>query len=260
MTRLLKGGWMCAGVLLLFASFLPGAVSAQRGVDDFRAKLEKWVETQRIISEERSDWEAEEQSLRDTRDLLKQQKAALETEITELEESNTASDEERRDLLLDRGDHQRASRALEDEIRAMEESVLKLAPRLPAPLQKKLELLLVQIPEDPEKVNVALGQRLMNVLGVLAQAEKFNSTATFVGETRAIGGEQPVQVRTLYWGLGHAVYVDARGEAAGIGRPSDEGWKFTDDPKLADRAKLLLDIYEGNVDTIEFVSLPVEIQ
>ena len=31
-------------------------------------------------------------------------------------------------------------------------------------------------------------------------------------------------------------------------------------PDLADDTKLLLDIYEGNVDTIEFVSLPVAIQ
>jgi hypothetical protein len=95
---------------------------------------------------------------------------------------------------------------------------------------------------------------------VLAQAEKFNGTATFVGETRAVGGDQKVQVRTLYSGLAQAVYVDSHGETAGIGRPGAEGWEFTVDPELADDAERLLDIYEGNVDAIEFVRLPVEIR
>ena len=34
----------------------------------------------------------------------------------------------------------------------------------------------------------------------------------------------------------------------------------TDDPELADDAKRFLDIYEGNVDAIEFVRLPIEIR
>ncbi len=234
--------------------------SAQTRVDVFRARTEQWVETRQLISQEKSDWEAEKEILEATRDLLAQQREALEAEIAELEESNLASDDERRDLLLERGDYQRKNRALEQRIRGMEERVLELAPRLPEPLQERLQLLLVQIPEDPAKVNLPLGQRLMNVLGVLAQAEKFNGTATFVGETRAVNGdEQKVQVRTLYWGLGQAVYVDSQGSVAGIGRPSEKGWTFSHDPDLVDDAKLLLDIYEGNVDVIEFVNLPVEI-
>ena len=102
---------------------------------------------------------------------------------------------------------------------------------------------------------------MMNVLGVLAQAEKWNGTATFVGETRAVGDSgQKMQVRTLYWGLGQAFYVDAQGETAGIGRPGPEGWEFTNQPALAGDTELLLDIYEGNVDRIDFVGLPVEIR
>ncbi len=251
---------VAAAALALAAGALAPSAQAQNRVDDFRVKMSKWVETRQLISQEQSDWEAEKETLRATRDLLAQEKEALQVEIEELEASNTQTDEERRDLLLRRGDYQRAARALEDEIRAMEEAVLAVGPQLPEPLQKKLELLLVQIPEDPENTDVPLGQRLMNVLGVLAQAEKFNGTATFVGETRAVEGDQKVQVRTLYWGLGQAIFVDAQGRTAGIGRPGPSGWEFVNDPELVDEARLLLDIYEGNVDAIEFVPLPVEIQ
>ncbi len=249
-----------AVVLTLLVVGVSQAAPPGAGVSDFRAKMEKWVETRQLISKERSDWAEDREMLRSTRDLLKREKEALEAEVAEFEETATVADEERRQLLLQRGENQRASLALEEEIRHMEEQVLALAPRLPEPLQAKLEPLLVQIPEDPEKTSQRLGQRLMNVLGILLQAEKFNTTATFVGETRATDGEQQVQVRTLYWGLGQAIYVDAQGRSAGVGRPGPDGWEFTNDPDLAGDAQLLLDIYEGNVDTIEFVDLPVQIQ
>ena len=236
----------------------PGRAPGE-GVGDYRAKMEKWVETRRILSEERSDWQAEQESLRATRDLLTQEKKALQEDVQELEASNSQSDDERRDLLLQRGDFQRSAQALEQKIRGMEEETLAIVPQLPEPLQKKLQPLIVQIPDDPDKTDVQLGQRLMNVLGLLAQTEKWNGTATFVGETRAVDGSQKVQVRTLYWGLGQAIYVDAQGRTAGVGHPGPSGWEFTNDPDIADAAQRLIDIYQGNSDAIEFVSLPVTI-
>jgi hypothetical protein len=245
----------------LFAvAMLTGVASAAAGADvaDFKTKLSKWVETRRILSEEKADWDADRATLEASRDLLRQQKKSLEADIAELSESSTAADDERDSLLVEREEHQLANQALEAEIRGMEASVQALVPRLPEALQRKLEPLLVQIPEDPDATRTALGQRLMNVLGVLAQAEKWNGTATMVGETRAIGaGEQKVAVRTLYWGLGQAIYVDSQGESAGIGRPGPDGWVFSDAPDLADGARTLHDIYEGNTDRIEFVALPV---
>lgn len=256
-------GALAAGLTVAIASVpsVSGASTSDAGeaVGDFRAKMEKWVETRQILSEEKSDWQVEQESLRATRDLLDQEKKALEAEIQELEASTTESDDERRDLLLERGDFQRSDLALAERIRGMEEQALAVVPQLPEPLQRKLEPLLVQIPDDPETTRLQLGQRLMNVLGLLAQAEKWNGTATFVGETRAVEGGQKVQVRTLYWGLGQAVYVDAQGHTAGIGHPGPAGWEFTNDPDLVAPARRVLDIYEGNSDAIEFVPLPVVI-
>ncbi len=237
----------------------PAALGSER-ISSYRSKMEKWVETRQILSQERSEWEVEREMLKATQRLLREQKEALAEEIQELEQGATAADDERRELLLARAELQRSSQVLADEIRAMEVGILELAEQFPPPLQEKLEPLLVQIPEDPDKTRLKIGQRLMNVLGVLAQAEKFNGTASFVGETRPLEDGRKVSVRTLYWGLAQAFFVDTQGETAGVGSPAKGGWVFRNDPDLADDAKLLLDIYEGNVDTIEFVGMPVEIQ
>ena len=249
-----------AAGLVLTACFAAPA-RAQSSVDDFRAKVENWVETRQILSEEASEWEVGRETLQATKKLLAQQQESLAAQVKELDETSSAADDERTALLLERGELQRASTELEAQIGLLEQQAMALALRLPEPLRVKLEPLLVQIPENPEITRVPLGQRLMNVLGVLDQAEKFNGTATFVGETRAVGeGEQKVQIRTLYWGLAQAVYVDAQGRTAGIGRPGPEGWEFSTEPTLAGDAERLLDIYEGNVDVIEFVRLPAEIR
>lgn len=238
----------------------PLVVRAQDRVDPFRVKMEKWIEVRKLLSEEAAAWESERQMLRASRDLLAQEKQAIGEQIGELRGSVTAADAERNELLLRRGELERADRAMDERIRGLEKEVLALAPSLPEPLQDRLQLLLVQIPESADEARSSVGQRLMNVLGVLAQTEKFNSTATLVGETRNVGGDQEVQVRTLYWGLGQAVYAASRGEVAGIGRPGPNGWEFHDDPDLVPEARKLLDIYEGNVDAIDFVRMPVHIR
>ena len=230
-------------------------------VQAFRSKMEQWVETRQILSEERANWLAEKESLEATRDLLARERDSLRTEIKEFEESGADTDEERRELLLERAELQRSAASLRGDIAELEVVVKELAPQLPDPLQKKLELLLVQIPEDPESTKVPLGQRLISVLGVLAQSEKWNSTATLINETREVGGPDDQRaVRTLYWGLGQAFYVDRTGTIAGVGRPSVDGWDFLDVSGVEEDTALLLDIYEGNVDTISFVPMTVEIR
>jgi len=253
-----------APALLTGALLLAPGLAAHAGpkVDGFRTKIEKWVQTRQLISLERASWQVEQETLRATRDMLRDQKKALEAEIAETLASASESDEERRTLLLERGDYKRQATALAEAIRAMEADVLRLAPQLPAPLKKKLDPLLVQIPKSDETAadESRLGQRLVTVLGVLAQAEKFNDTATLVGETRELADGQKVAVHTLYWGLGQAIYADKQGERAGIGRPGAEGWVFDDRPELAGDVRRLLDIYQGNIDDLDFVALPVAVQ
>ena len=69
---------------LALAAILLGAAQpllAQTEVEVFRAKTEQWVKSRQLISEEKTEWEAEQQILRATRDLLEQQREALAAEM-----------------------------------------------------------------------------------------------------------------------------------------------------------------------------------
>ena len=247
----------------LLALLLPFGTAADTGVEvnEFRADLDKWVEAREALSKERSDWLVDKEYLLATRKLLAEEKKALKADILEFEASDQGASEERGALLIERARYQRAGASLKDQLAVLERRILEVVPRLPEPLQKRLEPLLTQIPEDSDRAaGIPIGSRLINILGVLAQADKFNSTATLVGETRKVGSGRKVQVRTLYWGLAEAIYVDGQGRTAGIARPGAEGWEFDDDSALALQADRLLDIYEGSVDTISFISIPVAIQ
>lgn len=236
-----------------------GPIWAQSEASAAKAKLSKWVETRQIISEEKADWLVDEAFLKSTREMLEEQVKSLESEISELSEKSTEADEKRRDLLLERGELQRSSTDMAEQIAGLETQIKSLVQRFPEPLKNKLDPLIVRIPANPSETTMPLGQRLINVLGILGQAEKFNSTANFYGETRQVGG-QKIQVLTLYWGLSFALYVDSQGKISGFGRPGQDGWVWTEDNSIAPQAKRFMDMYEGNTDTIEFIDLPIKIQ
>ena len=245
--------------LLLFLCL--GFAAAPVGAEGVRAKVEKWAEASQVASKEAADWRVEKETLRATRDLLRQERDALKKEIEELQTSGAGVSAERQELVLKGQAFDAKASVLGDKIAMMEAQVKAIVPSLPAPLTEKLEPLLIQIPEDPASTRMSHSARLMNVLGVLSQAEKFNSTATFVGETRSVdGSDRKVSVRTLYWGLSQAIYVDAEGKVAGFGRPTEQGWRFEVDPAVTAQAASLLDIYEGNTDDIEFINFPVDIR
>ncbi|MDP0495976.1 MAG: DUF3450 family protein [Verrucomicrobiota bacterium JB024] len=226
-----------------------------------KSKLDKWVETQQLISEEKNDWTAEQASLADTKELLQKQLEALNEKINELEDTATQADSERNDLLLERAAYMRANKSLADVVTGLEQRLVAQTAYYPQPLLDIVEPLLVRIPENPEETDASLGQRVQNIVGILSQAQKFNNSITFIGETQAVAGsDKQVQVWTFYWGLGAAFYVDELGQVGGIGVPTKDGWVFTQDDSIAARVGKMRAYYENTDQDIKFVPVPVTIQ
>lgn len=237
------------------------AASPLRAADpilETRSTLEQWVETRQIISEEQSDWKLEQSILRDTESLLSNELERLNQALDDLNASATAADEDRTRLAAEKETLVEASSVVESVIGTLESQLKATVKTLPAPLVDKIKPLIRRLPDDPEATKLTLGERVQNIVGILSQADKFNTTITQTSESREIGEDRMVEVRTLYWGLGMAYYVDASGEYAGIGIPTAEGWEWPQVAGAGTQIKRLLDVYEGS-EEIQFVEVPAQI-
>jgi len=236
-----------------------GASLASAQIGETRSTLEKWVETRQIISQEKADWKVERSILGDTITLLSNEMERLKSALAELEVSATAADEERTTLNQEKDRLSGASAVIESNIAQLETQMKAIVKTLPQPLVERIKPLIRRLPEDSADTSLSIGERVQNIVGILSQADKFNTTITQTSESREINDGKTVEVRTLYWGLAAAYYVDASGQYAGYGYPTAEGWEW---PRLDDAGatiRTLIDVYEGSGE-IQFVPLPARIQ
>ena len=227
-------------IYTLIAALTISSLWAENSIEKTRNVIEQWVETEQIISEERSDWILEKSILGDTQVLLSKELTRIEKAIDDLEDSATAADADRAALSEEKEKQTAAAAVVRSNIGALEKKVKDIIKTLPEPLADKIKPLIRRLPNDPENTKLSLGERVQNVVGILSQADKFNSTITLSNESREISEGKVVQVTTLYWGLAQA-------------------WVWTENKDIGPAIKQLLDIYEGT-EEIQFVQIPASIQ
>lgn len=235
------------------------SLSAEKLVNETRSIIEQWVETEQIISKENSEWEIEKGLLEKTFALLTSEVARLDSELKDLKESASASDEERSSLAAQKESLKAASNVVASTIGTLETDLKAIIPTLPDPLVEKIRPLIRRLPDNPEKTDLSLGQRVQNIVGILSQTDKFNTTITTTSETREFEEGKIVQVTTLYMGLASAYYVDDSGKYAGFGIPTANGWEWPLVKGIGSEVKQLVDIYEGTGE-IKFINLPAQIK
>lgn len=244
--------------LALGAPFASTSLHAADSLQDTRNVLDQWVQTRQITSKEKSDWQLEESILTDTQSLLTNQLDRLNETLKTLESSATAADEDRSKLTEEKENLSAASAVVESSIGDLETQIKQIITTLPEPLANKIKPLIRRLPEDPQDTKLSLGERLQNIVGILSQADKFNTTITATSESHEIAEGKVVEVRTLYWGLAMAYYVDAGGTYAGIGYPSENGWEWPKIDGTGAAIQNLLNVYEGS-EEIQFVQVPARI-
>lgn len=250
-----------AGALWLFVG--PAALSTANPsalqdspVEDARGALEQYVETRRLISEERSDWRMGREILEDRIELVQSE---IDTLRTKIEESRAKIDED--DLeAAKRADAvamaKSATDGLEERIGAIEARVQALLARVPEPIAKKVEPLSQRFPADSENIESSLAERYQVVIGVLNELNKYHAAVHEGPELRTLSSGQSAEVEALYFGLSQGYYVDATGKFAGWGRATENGWTWTDDSTIAGEVREAIKILKNEV-AASFVRLPV---
>jgi hypothetical protein len=223
-----------------------------------RMTMDKWIETQQIISKERKDWQQGKEILQGRLELVKREIDTLQQKIKETDTGVGETDSKRKELLAQSKELEDALAQLGETATAQENDIRKLFKQIPEPVQTRLQPLYQRIPEDASKSRVSVAERFQNVLGILNELNKANSEITVNYEVHNLADGKPAEVQALYIGLAQGYYVSARGEA-GIGRPTAEGWKWEPSKSAARDILTALEILQGK-HTPAFVPLPVKLQ
>ena len=254
---------MLAAGSLSLSSAATSAGQAQDGgaattLDETRLTLNKWIETQQIISKERNDWQQGKEILLGRLELVRKEVTALEQKIEAAGTSLAEAERKRAELQIENDALGATGARLTEAVTAMEARVKQLHAAMPQPVRERIDPLYQRIPEDPAATRVSAAERFQNVLGILNELNKANNEITVSYDVRTLADGKPGEVRAVYAGLAQAWYVSAGGEA-GIGRPVAEGWQWEPSNAIAPQVLETLDILQGK-GSPEFVGLPVKIQ
>lgn len=228
-------------------------------LEQARLTLGKWIETQQIISRERSDWSQAKEVLQGRVELVGKEVSVLQDRIAQTKTSIAESDRER-DALASKLDALKAtSGELDTAVKALEDRIRTLLGRLPDPLAAKLQPLVQRMPSGEAAARISTAERFQNVLGILNELNRANSEITVSYEVRKLADGSSTEVQVIYVGLAQAYYLSPRGDA-GIGRPGSDGaWIWTADKSIAGDILLALEVIQGKHPPT-FVPLPLSIQ
>ncbi len=228
-------------------------------VEAARAIFAKWTEAQQLLAREKREWSQAEELIKQRLELLKTEETKLAKFRDEYQANITDADKKKAEMIATRDNIAAEMKKLAGSVGELEMRIRKLVPKLPEPLQRKIQPLVEKMPADPLKTDIAVPARFQFILGVLQEVNKANSVITVELEDRKLDDGKTVQVRTIYVGLAQAYYVTADRKRAGVGVPGEQGWEWKTSNELAARLSDAVDIFQ-NKGHAHFIPLPVRIQ
>jgi len=227
---------------------------------DTRSAMERWVENERQISKERSDWKMGREILQEQIDLLQQEISSLRGSIAEAEKKAEEYEDEHTKLKKKSERLKEAASQLAELLGDLEQRTKLLLQRSPRPVTDQVEQLSQQIPKDPNKTEMSLSRRFQNVVGILNEVNKFNGEIEMSTELRELPGADgnSAQVTAVYLGIGQSYYVTGNGRVAALGTATEDDWQWTPVNDAANSIQQLIAILK-NEQVASFVHLPINI-
>lgn len=249
---------LLAGILCFLPCRFAFADNTAAAIEDTRVALEKWVEIQRVISQEKRDLALAKEMLNERIELVQREIQSLRERIREAEANIAETDKKRAELMEENDKIKETSTALGDRLVSLESGTRQLLQRLPDPIRDRVKPLSQRLPENPEETRISLAERYQNVVGILNEVDKFNREITITSEIQSLEDGSSVEVSALYLGIGQGFYAGAHGALAGIGFPGEAGWVWKANNEFAPQIAEAIAILK-NERVASFVQVPVEI-
>jgi hypothetical protein len=233
-----------------------------RPTEELRVSVREWVETMRKVQQEQNDWSRDREVLQNYKEGLEKEIADLKQQIADAKTRKAGADQESLAQTTQRDRYAAAKDELSGVVHRLEENLAARLPLFPAPLLAEPKV--AQGAEDlrrdlalpVEKRGEGVSKRLLNVINLLTEAEKFQQTVHLRPEMRTNAEGREFNMQVIYFGLACAFAVNEDGSFALAGRPSAAGWKFEERPDLAADIKRLIATTTGAQDAA-FINLPL---
>ena len=235
-----------------------------------RELIRQWVQTERIISEEKTTWQVEKQQMQDLLEIYQQELKLLNEELNVAGSSADLIDENKEKLESGLAQYREAKQILRSSMASLIPRMQKLVGRFPAPLVEELgsDIDLIRSPQALDKPRDVL----KSIIAILNAAGSFNRTLTLAEETRTLANGKKITVSVLYLGLCRAYYAADVGPLAGTGVPAATaatadtaataaagGWLWTEDGGIADQVRRTIAVHKKSAQP-QLVELPVQLQ
>jgi hypothetical protein len=242
------------------------AVSAQEAAltpsEELRVTVREWVETMRKVQQEENDWSRDEEVLRNYKEGLEKEIADLKQRIADAKTRKTGADRETMEQGTERDRLASAKDELAGIVRRLEENLSAKLGLLPASLLAEpkvaqgVEDLRAALKLPAARRNEGVPKRLLNVINLLTEAEKFQQVVHLRTELHKNREGREFNMKVIYFGLACAYAVNEDGSFALAGRPTASGWLFEEKPELAREIARLIAATSGDQDAA-FVNLPL---
>jgi hypothetical protein len=250
---------LLAAALLLSPSY--GQTASQDPNQQMREEIARWMETMSRIQREESDWARDREVLANYKEGLANEITSLKQSISEAETRKAGADKKSHDLSSERDRYAASKAELAKRLRTLEQQMSSRLGVFPKPLTEEPKVaqavsdlkVALALPDDKTEDNVT--KRLLNVITLLNEAEKFQQTVHVRPELHKDKSGREYNMRVIYFGLAMAYAVNDDGTLALSGKPTEQGWVFEEAPTLSNDIQRLLGATTGDSEAA-FIQLP----
>jgi len=246
----------CAMLVALLMT--QGTAFAERPRPFDRTALEKWVETRRLISQEKEAWRTSRMVLDDRIELIEKETESVREKTVETRANIGEADTKLAEIEQHNESLKDATVGLRQSVATLEHDVKRLLARAPAPIRERLKPLSQRIPTDPDTTKTGLSERYQNVIGILNELNKFSLEITESIEIRTLVDGTSAEVTVLYLGLGQAYYCNTKGDMAGVGHPGPDGWIWEPANADAEAISHVIAVFRNEKPAV-YVSVPANL-
>ena len=240
-------------IILLTHLILPVIISAQ--VKETHQIIEEWIETKQLISEEKHLWKVEKAALIDLEDALNLEIGDLEKKLKQFKNENIGIAKQRIDLNRRQEKAQNSSADFYKGIQKVEKEIKGFLKLLPKPLKDRISVFYEKI-DTAKTDSLPLKERLDSVIGLLQSVHIFHRSVHLVRQEFIFEDEKSREFLVIYFGLGAAYFVNESGNVAGWGKPTQDGWEWIRDDRLAKEISTGVAMIENRT-LPRFLKLPV---